>query len=213
MRRIAAVLIGAGCLVGLAVPAGAVPSETEKSAVINVYWTTRESTGEHTFRLTTWYVGAYASSEYGATSDGYVEVDDCVFLDRDNYRCRQAYFAVGYSKLNRRGEYFTIDEQNLDYATLRGFYPLQAYDDNGNPIGDPKWTVITADVKGTGDVRSTRETYWHNDGTCRYLTTTETLARGFVATGTVNGADLGSTERGFLSYSEARTVSHGCEPY
>jgi hypothetical protein len=210
MRRIAAVLIGAACLIGLAIPAGAAPPEDEKSAVLNVYWTTRESTGEHTFRQTTWYVGAYVSSEYATSSDGYQQVDNCVVLDRRHYRCQQESFKVGYSDLRGPGEYFTIDTQNLDYATLRGLYPLQAYDDNGNPIGPVEWTVITADVTGEGELSSSQESYTHKEGTCRYRTTTTTLERGFVAAGTVNGVELQPTRDGFLNYSESRTISHGC---
>ena len=213
MRRIAAVLIGAACLVGLAIPAGAAPPEDEKSAVVNVYWTIREKTGDRTFRQTTWYVGAYVSSEYGASSDGYQDVSNCVFLDRRHYRCRQESFKIGYSNLDRPGEYFTIDAQNLDYATLGGLYPLQSYDDNGFPTGPIEWTVITADITGKGELRSSTDTYTHRDGDCRYRTTTSTLERGFVAGGTVNGMELPPTTDGFMNYSESRTSSIGCGGY
>lgn len=213
MRRIAAVLIGAACLVGLAIPAGASPPENEKSAVLNVYWITREPTGERTFRQTTWYVGAYVSDEYGTTSDGYQDISNCILLDRRNYRCRQESFKVGYSNLRRPGEYFTIDTQNLDYSTLRGLYPLQAYDEDGDPIGPVEWTVITADVTGQGELSSSQDTYTHKEGKCRYRTTTTTLERGFVAAGTVNGVELEPTRTGFLNYSESRTISSGCEGY
>lgn len=212
MRRIAAVLLGATFLVGLAIPAGAA-TEDEKSAVLNVYWTSRESTGQYTFRQTTWYVGAYVSSEYPTSSDGYQSVDNCVFLDRRHYRCRQESFKVGYSDLKGPGEYFTIDPNNLDYATLRGLYPLQSYDQNGNPTGPIEWTVITADVTGVGPLDSSRDTYTHHEGDCRYRTTTDNLERGFVADGTVNGVALEPTKEGFMSYSESHTISRGCGPY
>ncbi|HJP64694.1 MAG TPA: hypothetical protein VKA30_00150 [Actinomycetota bacterium] len=209
MRRIAAVLIGAACLFGLAAPAGA---ETNQSSVLNVYWVTREPVTQNVYRQVTWYVGVYQDAEYGTSSDGYQEVDLCV-RKGNRTRCRQESFKVGYSNLDKQGEYYTVDAVGLTSASLRGIYPLQTYDQYGNPTGDAEWTVITADVKGTGDITHSQDAYAHHEGDCYYVEITDTNSRPFEATGTENGADLGTTSLGIFSASQSRTRVRGsCGP-
>jgi len=208
MRRIAAVVIGATCFVALAAPAQAV-TETSRSAVVNVYWNTREPLTSNTYRQTTWYVGAYVDTEYGISSDGYQQVSTCVVLDRRQVRCRQDSFKVGYSHLNGQGEYFKIDGDTLTYANLRGVYPLQTMDENGDPVWPVEWTVITADLTGVGDLTRSRDTYSHHSRECFTRTTSDSAQRDFDAIGTLNGDPLGHTSTGILSSSKSTTVTYG----
>ncbi|MFN2589639.1 MAG: hypothetical protein ABR518_02580 [Actinomycetota bacterium] len=212
MRRIAVSLLGAACLlVGWTGPAGAAPSgESNTGSSVNVFWTTREPIGPNTFRLTTWYIGVYSDSEYGISSDAYQSVSACVYFDSRHYRCRQQSYRVGFSDLNKPGESYVIDDQNLEYATIRGLYPLESYDEYGNPAGPAEWTRVTADVTGVGDIGTSKSTRTGRRGGCWYRTTTESAGRGMVATGTVNGADLGSTNEGGMSTYTSRTVYHSC---
>ncbi|HEX9235889.1 MAG TPA: hypothetical protein VF972_06390 [Actinomycetota bacterium] len=210
MRRIFAVVLGAASLLAFAMPAGAT-TQSGTSSVINVYWVTKVPLGSNSYQQTTWYVGAYTDSQYGTSSDGYQEVDTCVFKDRRHVRCRQDSYMVGYTDLSRQGEYFNIDTQNLDYANLRGLYGLQAYDSNGNPTGSPQWTVITADVTGVGDVTQTTSKDIYHSGSCHSVSTYTEKDRPFSATGSENGTDLGTTKQGYFSVTSYTTVSHGCK--
>jgi hypothetical protein len=208
MRRIAAVVVFAACLLMVAGPAGAATNHYS-STVLNVYWTTRTQTGPNSYRETTWYVGVYSDSQSGTSSDGYYSEQTCVYRDARHRRCKQNEYKVGYSNLDKKGESYTFDGQDLSAAHLVGIYPLQSYDQYGNPTGDVEWTVFHADVTGTGSVRYSRDTYSHHDRDCYTKSATTRANRPFVATGSENGNDLGSTSQGIMSSSETTTVTYG----
>jgi hypothetical protein len=105
-----------------------------------------------------------------------------------------------------------VDAVNLDYAHLLGAYPLQTYDQYGNPTGPVEWTVITADVLGQGDIFTSQDSYAHHEGDCYYLEVSRTSHRAFTATGSENGNDLGSTSQGIFQVTRSTTRQRGCGP-
>jgi hypothetical protein len=207
MRRIAAIALGVACLLALAAPAGA--ADRYQSSVINVYWHYQEPLAANAYRQTTWYVGAYEGPD-GIWSDLYQDVSVCVRLGPQNTRCRLESFRVGYSNLDRPGEYYTIDRQGLTEAHLRGLYMLESYDEFGNRRGSAEPAVIVTDVLGVGELTRSQEMHVYHSGCRYYVTATKGLSRDMVATGTLNGQDLGETSDGFLANNATRTYYHEC---
>lgn len=207
MRRIAAVMLGVACLLALATPAGA--ADRYQSSVVNVYWYYQEQLTANVYRQTTWYVGVYEDSG-SKWSDLYQDVSICVRLSPRTTRCRLQSFKIGYSNLDRPGEYYTIDRQGLTEAHLRGLYVLESYDEYGNARGSAKAALIVTDVLGVGELTESQELHVYHSGCRYYVTATKGLSRDLEATGTLNGQDLGETYDGFLANNATLSHYHEC---
>lgn len=206
MRRIAAVMLGVACLLALAAPAGA--ADRYQSSVINVYWHYQEPLAPNAYRLTTWYVGVYEDSG-SKWSDLYQDVTVCVQFG-PRVRCRLESYKVGYSNLDRPGEYYTIDRQGLTEAHLRGLYMLESYDKFGNRRGSAEPAVIVTHAEGVGEITPSQELHVYHSGCQYYVTASKGVSRGLEATGTLNGQDLGETYDGFMSNDATLTHYNGC---
>ena len=197
----------------MAPPAAAVETRTRTSNVINVYWHDREELSANTFRLTTWYVGVYESSD-GTWSDLYQSVDRCRKPDGGHTRCRQGAYRIGIDDLEGEGQTFTMDSENLESAHLDAVYRLKSYDNKGNRLPGRVPTRIVADLTGRGEIRQHRES-WTDNTACKFVRRTyDSSYRRATATGSITAedigtVDLGSTRDAFLD-SSTYTVQRFC---
>ena len=208
MRRIAAVAVAIAAVLAAASPAAAGPADRGNRSVLNVFWYDREPVAPGAFRVTTWYVGVYTSSG-SDWSDLYQDVQFCARAG-DGVRCRQERYAYGDTDLTTPGDIFRMDTRDLRGAHLEARYRLQAYDGNGNPVGEPRVVHVLTDAVGVGDLDRSRSVYGYQSGCFWYLEVVRGASRSAVATGSIDGHDLGRTHDAYLANDAYRTVERSC---
>src|SRR3990172_7482232 len=126
MRRLLSVLLGVALLVPLQGLGAQAENRRERysTAWINVFWHSRQKVDGDTYRLITWYAGAYDSGEeYGFWSDLYRSVSECEKRDgRDKCRYLRK---LSYYGDTREGT-FTIDRK-LSTSHLAATYKLHRW--------------------------------------------------------------------------------------
>jgi hypothetical protein len=198
-RRIIGILLGVFLLVGLVSPALAAERKT-RSRSLNAFWYQTETLGPRTFRQTTWYVGAFASSgRFGGTwSDLYQSVDLCRETRRGTW-CENEYYAVGFKELTK--DEFYIDEQRLETGWIEATYDLQTYDPNTGEPGPPVPTHILATFEGVGPIEVNKETFVYEDENFIFRFTFHGAFRTAESHGWIDGVDIGETYDAYMSLS------------
>jgi hypothetical protein len=211
MRKALVSMLGVGLILvmGMA-PAHAAPSKT-KTTTAEAFWTTQTIISATQYQLTTWYVGVFMTFGDNVQttfySDLYQDVEVCL---TSNNHCHEVSSQYGDSELTRPGDTFTMDVKNLTAAHLDATYRVQAYDQNGNPVGDPVKDVIVADWTGTGSITRSHQKFSFHIGCFHFMATDKGSTRPATATGTLNGASLGKTKDTFFGGDASIQVDHTC---
>ena len=198
-------------LIGIAAGPAQADRYSYKSLTAQAFWYTEEPTGAHSFTETIWYVGVYRTEEQGTFSDLYQEVDDCVVRQNGKEHCTQVSFKVGYTDLSGAGDVFRVTDRSLASAHLEATYRLRTYDENGNPIGDAEPYHAVTDWTGNGELNSSYETYTFEDNCYRISSTTKGQSRPSIATGSLNAANLGSTDDAFIARNFTQSREQYCD--
>ncbi|MEX2457752.1 MAG: hypothetical protein WD770_02055 [Actinomycetota bacterium] len=200
-RRVLGILLGVLLLVGLVSPALAVERQT-RSRSLNAFWYSYETLGPNTFRQTTWYVGAFASSgRFGGTwSDLYQSVDLCRETRRGTV-CENEYFAIGFKELTR--DEFFIDERRLATGWIDATYDLETYHAySGEPEPGPAVpTHILATFEGVGPIETSKETFVYEDENFIFRFTFQGAFRTAESYGWIDGVSIGETYDAYMSLS------------
>src|SRR3989337_545450 len=212
MRRLLSVLLGVALLVPLQGLGAQAENRRERysTAWINVFWHSRQKVDGDTYRLITWYAGAYDSGEeYGFWSDLYRSVSECEKRDgRDKCRYLRK---LSYYGDTREGT-FTIDRK-LSTSHLAATYKLHRWV-HGEREFVGKYSVST-DALGTGKLAHGRSSYTYHEGCVFYSYSGNWVARQGTATGTLTRAgedprDLGETDDTWMGRSDNVDFGHDC---
>jgi hypothetical protein len=209
MRKALVVILGAALVGGMAGPASANKPFRSTSATAEAFWHYRLDLSPTTYEATTWYVGVFQSSDGGTFSDLYVDVESCQ-TGPNGDTCVEESEKFGFTDLTGPGDAFTIDVASLSSAHLDATYQLQAYDENGDPVGSPETHVIAADWAGQELLSRMRFKSSFHSRCIHFTTTTKGIGRLAQATGTRNGEDLGATEDAFMSGDSSFSIEHTC---
>ena len=211
MRRWTVLTIGAVLLIGvLAAPASAVSSRF-RGTTAEAFWHKKHWVTSTTFTETTWYVGVFASPDDTTSrySDLYEDVELCT-VSGSRASCVPQLSKYGDSRLRRSTDVFTMDFSNLSAAHLHGTYRLQSYDATGNAVGALESYTIVADWTGYGTVTRNMDKFSFHNRCIHFSATTKGKTRPASATGTLNGAGLGTTKDTFFGGNATIQVDHEC---
>jgi hypothetical protein len=211
MRRALVAVLGAALIGGMAAPAWADKPFRSTSATAEAFWHYRQDLSPTTYEATTWYVGVFQSSDSdgGTFSDLYVDVESCqTGPNGDN--CVEESEKFGFIDFSAPGDTFTMDLANMSTAHLEATYQLQAYDENGDPVGPPETHAIVADWAGQDPLTRMRFKSSFHSRCIHFSTTTKGVSRPAEATGTRNGEDLGVTSDAFMSGDSSFSLEHTC---
>jgi hypothetical protein len=199
-------------VLALAAPAQAKKPFRSNITTAEAFWISDVQLTPDTVRETTWYVGVFAETDGGTFlySDLYQDVEDCTTDPNGNVTCTEVSDKFGDSDLTGPGDTFTMDFDTLTSAHLQGTYTLQAFDQNGNPVGSPETDTIVADWTGTGDLIKTHSKFSFHSKCVHFTATDKGITRPADATGTLNGTDLGTTSDTFFGGDATLQVDHFC---
>jgi hypothetical protein len=210
MRRIAVFVFGLALLGALAAPAQAVKPTRFTETTAEAFWTTRQDLTATTYQLTTWSVGVFASTDGTSKfSDLYQDVELCT-VDPNGDICNEVSSKFGGTDFSGLGDTFTMDFANLSTAHLEATYQVQAFDQNGNPVGSAETDHIVADWTGTGVITKSRERFSFHSRCIHFSAKTKGRMRPADATGTLNGTSLGTTSTTFFGGDASFQVDHFC---
>jgi hypothetical protein len=190
MRKLLILFLGAFLTLGLAAPSQAAKPtrSTYASSSTNAFWYFTDQIARNTTRDTVWYVGAYVDQDGAVFSDLYVETETCRTA-RNRVTCEFS-SKYGYSDLS--DGVFSLDATNLTAAHIEGTYALEEYDSRGRLVSSTP-TSIVADITGIGDIQTSGGKSTYCDPFVCIRSTFADRFRQAVASGTVNGTDLGET--------------------
>jgi hypothetical protein len=211
MRRALTLVLGLGLilLVG-AVPAQATPSKTTTTTA-EAFWHFKKVISATQYQETTWYVGVFMTFGKGVRTSFYSDLYQDVELCRTaNNHCTEISSKYGDSRLRGSGDSFSMDARDLTTAHLQGTYQVQAYDQNGNPVGSPRNDVITSDWTGRGSITKTHQKFSFHMGCIHFSATDKGDTRPATASGSLNGRDLGKTKDTFFGGDATIQVDHTC---
>jgi hypothetical protein len=103
-----------------------------------------------------------------------------------------------------------MDVTGLSSASLDGTYQLQAYDQDGNPVGSPETDRVVAEWTGTGPIVKSHSKFSFHQKCIHFQATDKGETRAADATGTLNGLDLGTTSDTFFGGDATFQVDHFC---
>jgi hypothetical protein len=211
MRKALVLIVGTGLALVLAGP----PTEAALSKITTTtaeaFWHSRETISSTQYQETTWYVGVFMTFGDGVTTTFYSDLyQDVELCQTSNNHCTEVSSQYGDSDLTRPGDTFTMDTKNLTAAHLEGTYREQAYDQNGNPVGNPTKDVIAADWTGTGSITRTHSKFSFHMGCIHFSATDKGDTRPATATGSLNGVSLGKTKDTFFGGDATIQVEHTC---
>jgi hypothetical protein len=89
-------------------------------------------------------------------------------------------------------------------------YPLQAYDQYGNPSGSPVQTHVISDWTANGALTRTSTNDTERFGCSLFRFTSRGNYRPAQATGSINGSDLGITTDAFMATSSDTDFERTC---
>jgi hypothetical protein len=216
MRRLAAVVVV--CLLGvgaLALPAQAGGrSESYSSEGLNAFWHSKRRVGGGEYRKTTWYAGAYLTTEGDEPaefwSDLYRSVELCERRDgRD--RCRTISNAIGV--INDIGDGYLYVDADFESAEIQATYRICERDRRG--CDGPRRTVtVTATLAGRGKIRRSVSSHQQYEGSClKFEYSDDYTYRRSIASGTLTGdvqKNLGDTKEASFSRGESSFVQNEC---
>jgi hypothetical protein len=218
MKR--SLLVSAAALLTLltvpAAPTHAEPTQHEsyQNSWVNVFWYSRHRIDLDTYRLTTWYAGAYVYSgeeegEESLWSDLYRYVSECEKREGSD-RCRGVRRLSWYGD-TARGT-FTIDSR-LETSHLEASYRLFRRS-HGERTFVGRFHVST-DVTGVGMLAHGRNTYTSHLGCVSFSYGGRWTSRQGTATGTLARGDedprvLGETDDAWMGTSEEVSTYHEC---
>jgi hypothetical protein len=196
-----------------AAPGQAEPAEHEsyQNSWINVFWYSRDRVDPDTYRVTTWYAGAYAYSgdEESLWSDLYRYVSECEKREgRD--RCHALRRLYWYGDTNEGT--FTIDSR-LTTSHLEASYQLfKRSHGERTPVGTFQ---VSTDATGVGSVAHGRSSYTSHLGCVSFSYGGKWKSRQATATGTITRGDneprnLGETDDAWMGFSDEVSISHDC---
>ncbi|HEY5987652.1 MAG TPA: hypothetical protein VIV12_14950 [Streptosporangiaceae bacterium] len=209
MRRFLLAAVLAGLVTGLtAGPAMAsAPVHSRSSyASIEAFWHSKVRLSATRFKLITWYVGVYPSSN-GTFSDLYKEVDKCHMVS-GHRRCAVESYSSGFRK-SLTANQFTYDSKRLATAHIDAAYKLRTFTKEG-VSGHAFRVTIVANWTGTGKLSRDGGTSTYHSGCLGFHYTFKDRNRSATATGAINGKSLGSTNDAFLSVGTSLSVQHDC---
>jgi hypothetical protein len=210
MRRLWVLVLGVALLIPLAAPAASGRPMREQSRSYNAFWYLTREVDSDTYLNITWYAGVYESGD-GFWSDLYRYVERCERRPgRD--RCRRGAYMVGVIE-DLSGGTFTLD-QDLTSGVFEATYPMEIYR-NGHErrvgrIG------IAVNLAGTGDLSTSRETSYYEEGCLRVRYSGRWQYRQASAAGTLTfhrtggTLELAATEDANMAQGRSMTITHEC---
>ena len=208
-----ALTLGVLGVLGLTGSAQASPPVTKSnSTTAEAFWHAEQSTGPNSFTETTWYVGVFAGQDGSVEySDLYLDVESCKVDPSGNTNCNQ--ISSEYGDSGSPGSFissFSMDLANLSTASLDGTYMLQSYDASGNPVGSPESYRMVATWTGNGPLFKSHQKFSFHQKCVHFQATDKGKMRAADATGTLNGAPLGTTSDTFFGGDASLQVDHYC---